>query len=73
MNKLQKKYDQLENINDHTGAAMLLVNTFGTKEEQEIMKGIKARHMANGSITEEDYRLRFETSNKYYKLLRNLK
>lgn len=73
METLQQKYDRLEDINDHTGAAMLLVNNFGTKEEQKIMKGIKARQLVNGHMTIEDDRLRFETSNKYYKLLSNLK
>ena len=57
-------------INDHNGAAQLLVNNFGTQEEQAIVKEITARTGQNG-ISPNDYRLRYETVNKYFAKLKN--
>lgn len=68
MDKILKRYNALVERNYHTEAAALLVENFGTDEEKEIMKGIAERYSDEG-ISPEDYRLRFETSNKYYKLL----
>lgn len=73
MNRLLTKYNRLEDNNDHTEAAKLLVSNFGTKEELEIIEGIEVRQNRNGYVTHEDIKLRFEVSNKYFCLLRNLK
>jgi hypothetical protein len=67
-----KKYKRLEANNNHTEAALLLVQIFGKTEEIETIKAIAARHKANGHIKHADYVLRFETSNKYYHLLTKL-
>lgn len=64
-----KKYNQLEADNNHTDAALLLVQTFGKSEEIETIKAIAERQEANGFIDPADDKLRFETSNKYYRLL----
>ena len=72
MNKLLAKYKKLEANGDHTEAAMLLVDTFGTEDEKEIIKEIANRHKKNGHIIDKDYELRYKTSNKYYKLLSHL-
>lgn len=69
---LLQKYNELEDRNDHTGAAKLLIDTFGTETEQEIMNAIATRHQIAGHIEHEDYKKRYEISQKYYKLLRNL-
>jgi len=69
MEKLLKQYKRLEARNDHNEAAMLLVKNFGTQEEIEIIEGIIARYKKNGHLIHSDYLLRYETSNKYYKLL----
>jgi len=70
MNKLERRYDRLTDNNDHNEAAMLLIKTFGTQEEKEIMEGIIKRHERLGYIEDADRILRYEISNKYYKLLR---
>ena len=71
MKTILRKYNRLEDNNNHTDAAMLLVNQFGTDEEKEIMQGISDRHKKNPEIgiTYADYQKRYEISNKYYKLL----
>lgn len=71
MEKLLKQYRHFEAMNDHNKAAMLLVKNFGTQEEIEIIEGIIARHNKNGHLIHSDYVLRFETSQKYFKLLFN--
>ena len=69
METLLKKYKRYEANNDHNRAAMLLVKNFGTPEEIEIMDGIIARHKKLGYIENVDRELRYQTSQKYYKLL----
>lgn len=66
MNTILKKYNQLEANNSHTAAAKLLVDNFGTEEEKTTMNGIVERHKKNQFISSEDYRLRYEISQKYY-------
>lgn len=63
-------YNELTSINDHTGAACLLVGAYGTEEEKEIMKGIADRHKKNSEISIDDYNRRFDISNKYYSLIK---
>lgn len=69
MKTILKKYNALEDKNYHTEAAQLLVNTYGTVEEQDQMDGIAARHEKNGSIDSADYYKRYELSQKYYNLI----
>ena len=69
MEKLLKQYKKFEANNDHNEAAMLLVKNFGTQEEIDIIEGITVRTNRKGYIAHEDYQLRYETSQKYYKLL----
>lgn len=69
LQSLKKQYDRLEENNDCDGAAQLLVDNFGTESAQQIIRDITARHEKLGYITNEDRTLRYETSNKYYKLL----
>jgi flagellar motor switch protein FliG len=67
-----KEYNDLEDNNDHTAAASLLVDVFGTDEEKDIMKGILIRHERNGHIIQEDYQKRYEVSQKYFVILRGM-
>lgn len=69
MNKLLRKYNRLEDNNDHNGCASLLVDTFGTDEEKQTMKEIIARHEKLGFITSEDIDLRYKISQKYYPII----
>jgi hypothetical protein len=63
---LLAKYNRLEANNSHNACAKLLVNAFGTDEEKEQMKGIIARFSPEYGISPQDYRLRFEISQKYF-------
>lgn len=71
MKKLFQQYKRLEANNDHDEAAMLLIKNFGTAEEKEIMEGIIKRHRKLGYIEDADRELRYQISQKYYKLLVN--
>jgi hypothetical protein len=67
---LRAEYDLLEDTNNHTEAAKLLVDQFGTEDEKQIMEDIAYRHKKNGHIVSEDYKKRYEVSQKYYHLLK---
>ena len=70
MKTLLKQYQQFEKDNEHTLAAKLLVDNFGTEDEKFIMNGIYERHeKSSHGISFEDREKRYEISNKYYKLL----
>lgn len=59
-------YNILTEANDHTAAAKLLVDFFGTDTEREEMEEIYARTWRAPFISDADYNRRFEISNKYY-------
>ena len=63
-------FAKLEATNDHTEAAVKLINMFGTKEEKFKMAAIKARHNMTGYITGPDSRERLAMVNKYYSRLK---
>ena len=67
--QLKKKYDELEDENQHGEAALLLVNAFGGKEELDIINAINARHKKRGNIMRSEQQLRDEIANQYYKML----
>lgn len=69
--EILRKYKRNEAINHHAENAKMLVNLFGTKEETEEIEEINARHEKRGHLTLEDYRRRFEISNKYYHLIKS--
>ena len=70
-NALSKNdFAKLEATNDHTEAAVKLINMFGTKEEKFKMSAIKARHNMTGYITGPDSRERLAMVNKYYSRLK---
>ena len=69
MHKLLRKYNRLENNNDHTEAAILLAEHFGTKEEVETLEDINRKHLRRGHILQEEIDVRRGISQKYYKLL----
>jgi hypothetical protein len=71
MNKqaLLKKYNKLEDNNDHNEAAMLLIKAFGTQDEVDQLKSIMAAHRQNGYMLASDIDIRYNISQKYYKLL----
>lgn len=70
-NPLLKKYQRFEAINDHNSAAKLLVDNFGTAEAKNLMQQIIDRCNKLGHILPEDYKLRYEISQKYYKFIVN--
>jgi len=67
--QIKKKYDELEDQNDHGGAALLLVNAFGDKEELDIINAINARHKKRGNIMPAERTLRDAIAQNYYKNL----
>lgn len=69
LKKLLRTYRMRESINNHNGAALLLVENFGTQEEIDTIKAIQAKHKKQGFMEASDIDLRIETSQKYYKLL----
>jgi len=66
---LLRKYNRLEDNNDHNEAAALLVNNFGTDDEKQTMKEIIARAEKQNGMTSEDIKLRYEISQKYYPII----
>jgi len=62
-------YNRNETRNAHGANALHLVEQYGTPEELEEMKGIMKRHKEQGSIGGDDYKRRYEISNKYYEQL----
>lgn len=69
ISQIKKKYDELEDQNDHGGAALLLVNAFGDKEELDIINAINARHKKRGNIMPAERTLRDAIAQNYYKNL----
>lgn len=67
--QIKKKYDELEDQNDHGGAALLLVNAFGDKEELDIINAINARNKKRGNIMPAERTLRDAIAQNYYKNL----
>jgi uncharacterized protein YrzB (UPF0473 family) len=70
LEKLLDLYEYLTEINDHTRAAVLLVDTFGTEDEKDEIGAIAVRHKKDGHISMRDSHRRFELSNKYYKIIK---
>jgi len=62
-------YKRNEGRNAHGANALNLVKQYGTPEELEEMEGIMKRHKKSGSIQTDDYKRRYEISNKYYSKL----
>jgi hypothetical protein len=69
MNQILKQYKRLEAINNHTEAALLLVNHFGSDQEKLQMEQIKSQHEKGGYITTQEIKDRYELSQKYYNRL----
>jgi phage antirepressor YoqD-like protein len=66
MKSIIRKYNKLEDINEHTLCAILLAENFGTKEEVEELKKIHEAHIDRGYITYDEIEARRQISNKYY-------
>ena len=71
MKALLDKYNKLENVNSHTDCAILVTKQFGTKEELETLRTIKAKHLNRGHILQEEIDVRRNISHKYYIALYN--
>lgn len=69
MKKLLRKYNKLENNNDHNCCAMLLLKAFGTQKEIDAMNEIIYQHKKRGHILQEEIDERRNMTQKYYKLL----
>jgi len=69
MKQLLKVYQKLEAANEHNKAAQLLVDKFGTAEEQKIIRDLTKKVNRRGHLLAEEFKLRFETAQKYYKQL----
>ena len=68
-----KDYEKDENRNYHTNNALNLVKQYGTPKEIAEMEGIAKRHGKDG-INHDDYKRRYEISDKYYdKLVKDSK
>ena len=66
---LLKKYNRLENNNEHNDCAILLAKNFGTQDEVDTLEKIKSTHLRRGHILHEELEIRRKISKKYYKLL----
>lgn len=66
LQSILSEFNQLANINDHTGAALLLAKTFGTQEEVDILSQIERDSDKRGHINSDELKVRDEISNKYY-------
>lgn len=74
--KLQADYDELTQINDHTGAALLLTNYFATPEQKEWqikeLERIQRDSEKAGFISVADLHVRDVIGNGYFYMLKNL-
>ena len=69
MKSLLKKYDKLEDENNHNGCAILLAKKFGTDDEVKTLLDIKEKHLKRGHILQEEIDVRRNITQKYYRLL----
>tara|TARA_R110000868_G_scaffold328540_1_gene589367 strand:- start:3340 stop:3570 length:231 start_codon:yes stop_codon:yes gene_type:complete len=60
------EFNILTKINDHTGAAILLANHFGTTEENNKLDAIQREQNKRGYILSYEQADRDAISNKYY-------
>ena len=67
---IDKKYEELTDENQHGAAALLLVKSFGDKEELDIINAINARHKKRGSILRSEQQLRDDIANSHYKTMK---
>ena len=67
--ELQKQLDVLIDYNNHTGAAVLLIESLGSEDEIKIVQEISINHEKRGHITYQDMQERDSIANRYYKLL----
>ena len=65
-NSVLSKYKKLTDQNDHTGAALVLANKYGTKRDVKILKSIEKRQSKRGSISQQEQKLRDKISNRLY-------
>ena len=68
--EIDKKYEELTDENQHGAAALLLVKSFGDKEELDIINAINARHKKRGSILRSEQQLRDDIANSHYKTMK---
>ena len=68
--EIDKKYEELTDENQHGAAALLLVKSFGDKEELDIINAINARHKKRGNIMRSEQQLRDEIANAHYKTMK---
>jgi hypothetical protein len=68
--EIDKKYEELTDENQHGAAALLLVKSFGDKEELDIINAINARHKKRGSILRSEQQLRDDIANAHYKTMK---
>lgn len=66
------QFKALESVNDHNGAASLLIETFGSIHERSLMQTIIRDSNKRGFITHEEIRDRSFMSRKYYHLIRQI-
>ena len=59
----------MEDNNDHNGCAKLLVDSFGTSEEQDAITVIANDYSKRGFMEEHELIKRYEITKKYFRLL----
>lgn len=69
--EILEQFNELTKDNDHTEAAILLAENFGTDEEVSKLKKIQKDQEKRGYITQDEQAERDEISNKYYYKLKN--
>jgi len=70
---IMDEFNKLAKVNNHTEAAILLANHFGTDEEINILNKIQIDQDKRGYITPTEQSERDAISNKYYYKLKNKK
>jgi hypothetical protein len=73
LKRLRKTYDEYEDRNEHLSNYLLLATFFGTDEDKEEVKKIKARRDRRGYLTQKESTWLYENINPYYDHLRNVK
>ena len=71
--EIKNQYENLEDENDHSGAAVLLAEKFGSQIDLIVLKGIQEMHDKIGSMPIELSNVRYEYSNRLYQSFFNEK
>jgi hypothetical protein len=72
IHELKKEHSKLTSINDHTGAAQLIINQFGTFDDKFNMGVLASKHEKQGYMTPWDLEIRDQLVKKWWPFFKML-